>query len=98
MGYSQEELVAEMGSAFLCGHCGILTETETNSAAYLKHWLEQLKADHHRTVSQNTPVMRRLLSEYFDQLESLVLNDSQCGILQTLDRVRRMVAEQYKGP
>jgi integrase len=54
--------------------------------------------DHHRTVSQNTPVMRRLLSEYFDQLESLVLNDSQCGILQTLDRVRRMVAEQYKGP
>jgi antirestriction protein ArdC len=43
--YSQEELVAEMGSAFLCGHCGILTETETNSAAYLKHWLEQLKAD-----------------------------------------------------
>jgi hypothetical protein len=54
--------------------------------------------DHHRTVSQNTPVMRRLLSEYFDQLESLVLNDSQCGILQTLERVRRMVAEQYKGP
>jgi hypothetical protein len=42
--------------------------------------------------------MRRLLSEYFDQLESLVLNDSQCGILQTLERVRRMVAEQYKGP
>ena len=43
--YSQEELVAEMGSAFLCGHCGILTKTEENSAAYLKHWLERLKAD-----------------------------------------------------
>lgn len=43
--YSQEELVAEMGSAFLCGHCGILTETETNSAAYLKQWLEKLAAD-----------------------------------------------------
>ena len=43
--YSQEELVAEMGSAFLCGHCGILKKTEENSAAYLKHWLEQLKAD-----------------------------------------------------
>lgn len=43
--YSQEELVAEMGSAFLCGHCGILTETEDNTTAYLKHWLERLKAD-----------------------------------------------------
>jgi len=43
--YSQEELVAEMGSAFLCGHCGILTKTEGNSAAYLKHWLEKLQAD-----------------------------------------------------
>jgi hypothetical protein len=53
--------------------------------------------DHQRTVAQNLPVMRKLLSDYFDQLESLVLNDSQCGILQTLERVRRMVAEQYKG-
>jgi hypothetical protein len=42
--------------------------------------------------------MQRLLSDYFDQLESLVLNDSQCGIMQTLERVRRTVAEQYKGP
>jgi hypothetical protein len=54
--------------------------------------------DHHRTVSQNTPVMHRLLSDYFDQLESLVLNDSQCGIMQTLERVRQTIAEQYKGP
>lgn len=43
--YSQEELVAEMGAAFLCGHCGILTKMEANSTAYLKHWLERLKAD-----------------------------------------------------
>jgi hypothetical protein len=54
--------------------------------------------DHQRTVSQNTPVMQKLLGDYFDQLESLVLNDSQCGILQTLERVRRTVVEQYKGP
>ena len=43
--YSQEELVAEMGSAFLCAHCGILMKTEDNTTAYLKHWLERLKAD-----------------------------------------------------
>jgi antirestriction protein ArdC len=43
--YSQEELVAEMTSAFLCGYCGILLSTEKNQAAYLKGWLERLKAD-----------------------------------------------------
>ena len=43
--YSAEELVAEMGSAFLLGDCGLLKETEQNNAAYLKHWIERLKAD-----------------------------------------------------
>jgi len=43
--YSQEELVAEMCAAFLCGYTGILLCTETNSAAYLRGWLERLKAD-----------------------------------------------------
>jgi antirestriction protein ArdC len=43
--YSQEELVAEMTSAFLCGYCGILLCTETNQAAYLQGWLKRLKAD-----------------------------------------------------
>ena len=43
--YSQEELVAEMTSAFLCGYCGILLCTETNQAAYLRGWLERLKAE-----------------------------------------------------
>ncbi len=43
--YSQEELVAEMTSAFLCGYCGILLSTESNQAAYLKGWLKRLKED-----------------------------------------------------
>jgi antirestriction protein ArdC len=43
--YSQEELVAEMASAFLCGYCGILLATEVNQAAYLRGWLQRLKAD-----------------------------------------------------
>jgi len=43
--YSQEELVAEMSAAFLCGWCGILLSTERNQAAYLKGWLKRLKAD-----------------------------------------------------
>ena len=43
--YSQEELVAEMSAAFLCGYAGILLCTETNQAAYLRGWLEKLKSD-----------------------------------------------------
>lgn len=43
--YSKEELVAEMGAAFLCGHCGILPQVQDNSAAYMNCWLERLKAD-----------------------------------------------------
>lgn len=53
--------------------------------------------DHHRTVSQNAPVMERLINEYFDHLENLVLRDSQCGIFQTLEEVKRTVSEHYKG-
>jgi antirestriction protein ArdC len=44
--YSREELVAEMGAAFLAGYCGIENHTINNSAAYLASWLEALKNDH----------------------------------------------------
>jgi len=44
--YSFEELVAEIGSAFLCGHAGIPQEAHLdNSAAYIGHWLKALKED-----------------------------------------------------
>ena len=43
--YSKEELVAEMGAAFLCGVAGIANETVDNSAAYIQSWLTRLKND-----------------------------------------------------
>jgi len=43
--YSKEELVAEMGAAFLCDHAGIFQETLENSAAYIQGWLSKLKND-----------------------------------------------------
>jgi antirestriction protein ArdC len=43
--YSQEELVAEMGAAFLCGVCGIENQTVDNSAAYIASWVGVLKRD-----------------------------------------------------
>jgi antirestriction protein ArdC len=44
--YCREELIAELGAAFLCGHAGIAERTVDNSAAYVKGWLGRLKADH----------------------------------------------------
>jgi len=43
--YSQEEFVAEMGAAYLCGICGIENATFDNSAAYIQGWLKKLKSD-----------------------------------------------------
>jgi antirestriction protein ArdC len=43
--YAQEELVAEMGSAYLCQFTGILQPELTNTVAYLDNWLGVLKND-----------------------------------------------------
>lgn len=40
--YAFEELVAELGAAFLCAHAGILYKTFDNSAAYLQGWIKSL--------------------------------------------------------
>jgi len=43
--YSKEELIAEMGAAFLCGHCQIENKTIDNSAAYIANWLRKFRDD-----------------------------------------------------
>jgi len=43
--YSREELVAEMGAAFLCAMAGIADPTIQNSASYIHSWLRFLKSD-----------------------------------------------------
>lgn len=43
--YAFEELVAELGAAFLCADLGITPEVRPDHAAYLQSWLKVLKAD-----------------------------------------------------
>jgi antirestriction protein ArdC len=43
--YAFEELVAELGSAMLCAHCGIDGEMQANHVAYIANWLTVLKND-----------------------------------------------------
>jgi len=44
-GYAREELVAELGAAFLCADLGITPEPREDHAAYLASWLRVLRAD-----------------------------------------------------
>lgn len=44
-GYAREELVAELGAAFLCADLGITPEPRDDHAAYMASWLEVLKGD-----------------------------------------------------
>jgi len=43
--YAAEELIAEMGAAFLCADLGITPEVREDHASYLESWLKVLKAD-----------------------------------------------------
>jgi antirestriction protein ArdC len=44
-GYATEELVAELGAAFLCADLQITAETRDDHAAYIGSWLQALKND-----------------------------------------------------
>ena len=49
--YAQEELIAEIGSAFLCSKAGISTpDVLQNKTAYIQSWLKALEDDKHLIV------------------------------------------------
>jgi len=48
--YAREELVAELGAAFLCGEAGIAPDIP-NSAAYIDHWRQHLSRDSRLVVT-----------------------------------------------
>jgi antirestriction protein ArdC len=49
--YAMEELIAEMGSAYLCRHSGILPNEIKNTVAYLDNWLGVFKKDKRFLIS-----------------------------------------------
>ncbi|WP_256221884.1 zincin-like metallopeptidase domain-containing protein [Variovorax sp. OK605] len=55
--YAFEELVAELGSAFVMGHCGLVDATVEGHAAYIDAWLQVLGATARR--SSRRRVLRR---------------------------------------
>lgn len=49
-GYACEELVAELGAAFLCARLGVSNEPRADHAQYLASWLKALKNDNRAII------------------------------------------------
>ena len=56
--YAFEELVAELGAAFLCAHLGVTPEIREDHAAYLSHWLQVLQQDKRAIFTAATHAQR----------------------------------------
>lgn len=66
-GYAMEELVAELGSAFLCADLAITPEVMPDHAAYLASWLSVLEQDKRAIFSAASLASKAL--EYLHELQ-----------------------------
>jgi antirestriction protein ArdC len=57
-GYAREELVAELGAAFLCADLGITPDVREDHAAYIASWLKVLQDDKRLIVSAASHAQR----------------------------------------
>ena len=67
--YAREELVAELGAAFLCSSLALTPEPREDHAAYLGHWLSVLKADKRAIFSAASHAQRA--ADYLHDLQSV---------------------------
>lgn len=70
-GYAREELVAELGAAFLCADLGIELEDREDHAAYIGSWLKVLKNDKRAIFSAAAHAQRAA-----DYLHSLQISEA----------------------
>jgi antirestriction protein ArdC len=66
--YAQEELVAEMGSAYLCQFTGILQAEIDNTVAYIQNWLGVLRGDK-KFIIQASGAAQRAVDFILDRQE-----------------------------
>jgi antirestriction protein ArdC len=66
--YAKEELVAEMGAAYLCGVCGIANATLEHSAAYLQSWMRVLR--HNATLLVHAAAQAQRAADYIQNLHT----------------------------
>lgn len=80
--YSIEELIAELGSCYLCNHVGILNPELANSAAYINGWLSNLKKDKHFIIHASTQAQKAV--DYILQQK-----DSMVGSIQSTTEMKK---------
>ncbi len=68
-GYAREELVAELGAAFLCADLSLTPEPGTDHAAYIQSWLKVLKNDKRAIFSAAAHAQRA--ADYLHGLQPL---------------------------
>ena len=62
--YAREELCAEMGATFLCGHLGLEAEPRDDHAQYIASWIKTLKED--KTALRKACAMAQKAVDYLD--------------------------------
>lgn len=66
--YAAEELIAELGTSFVCADLGIAPEPRPENAAYINNWLSILKADKRAIFTASTHAQRA--ADYLHGLQS----------------------------
>ena len=72
--YAMEEMVAEIGAAFLCADLGVTAEPRPDHAAYVEHWLRIMKADRKAVFAAASAAGRA--AEYLAELAGVERQDA----------------------
>jgi antirestriction protein ArdC len=72
--YAFEELVAEIGSAFLCGDLGIVPQPRADNVEYVRHWLAVLKGDKKAVFTAAS--LSRKAAEYLHAMQPVALAEA----------------------
>jgi antirestriction protein ArdC len=70
---AMEELVAEIGSAFLCADLSITPEVREDHAAYIASWLEVLKNDKRAVFSAAALAQKAVDKLSLDEVERITI-------------------------
>lgn len=82
-GYAMEELVAELGAAFVCADLGIMPEPREDTAAYIQSWLKVLKDDKRAifTAASHAQKAADFMHHYHDKADERIEEEHERGTL-----------------
>lgn len=79
--YAAEELIAELGAAFVCAHLGLSTDPRPDHAQYIQSWLQVLKADKRAIVTASSKAQQAadyLIARAEPKLKSAAIESKTC--------------------